>query len=88
MLKQEEGKIIKMSFMRDFKDTLKQCEGYLDDRGLFKNWYNQLLEAIEEFYRYEIKSPIIRIAFNDKFDKEFKELKLLEISLKNRNMVH
>lgn len=72
-----------------FKKTLKQCDGFTDDRLLFINCYNSIKRAIEEFEEIEekIKSPILRIGMKEKINEQEEELKQLESHLKERNMI-
>lgn len=77
----------------NFLDTLVQCEedengnDDTDDRFLFRYRFVELLEAVYEFYEHDFDNPIIKEAFNDKFQDVFNELKELEISLKNNNLI-
>lgn len=71
----------------EFRKTLKQCEGYNDDRSLFARVYNNLVDAVKEFESFEVKNPIIKVAFSEQYNKEMNELKELRKSLFMRNMI-
>ncbi|BFH18190.1 hypothetical protein J6TS7_29360 [Paenibacillus dendritiformis] len=70
-----------------FKSTLKKCEGGDYDRKLFVCMYENLVDAIKEFYSLNIKSSIIYVGFNIIYNEKFDELKSLEASLKERGMI-
>ncbi|MCD9024335.1 hypothetical protein [Cohnella silvisoli] len=83
-----QGAKIKLSHLSiHFNRTFKKCEGGDYDRKLFVAMYNNLVEAIEEFYSLEIRSPIIAVGFNEIYEKKFDELKDLEQSLEARKMI-
>lgn len=60
---------------------------FKDDRKLFTNVYNNLMEAVKEYISLAPKNPIIRVGFNMKYNQEMSELKKLKASLTSRNMI-
>jgi hypothetical protein len=72
----------------DFKKVLKQCEGHNDDRQLFINCYNNLVDATKEFENLTISNPLIHVAFNNQFKKEEEQLHKQVQSLAKRNMIN
>ena len=70
-----------------YRSTLKQCTGHEDDRLLFINCYNLLVDAIREFESLDIKNPIIKLAFSDRYHKEAQRLDEQFKSLVNRGMI-
>lgn len=72
-----------------FKKTYEKCEKSTipDDRQLFVNCFDSLMRATEEMKAICPDSPIIRVGFNNEWQKEFKELERQEKSLKERNMI-
>ena len=71
----------------DFMDTIKQCVGHSDDRAVFINMFNNLVDGTGEFYKKDIESSMVHVFFNEGFKKRRAELKELEVSLARRNMI-
>lgn len=70
-----------------FADTYKACQGKNADWQLFLNMVNNLKDAIEEMDKLNPKNPIIKVAFNEKYNEIFEEIQALEKSLKERKMI-
>ncbi|WII39505.1 hypothetical protein [Paenibacillus thiaminolyticus] len=81
-------KEVKLNYLKVcFRGTLEKCEGGAYDRKLFIAMYENLVSAVEEFYSLNVESSIIHVGFNNVYNEKFNELKDLETSLKERNMV-
>lgn len=83
----EDARIMLSYLDVSFGRTLKKCEGKQHDCKLFVSIYNNLVDAIEEFHSYDIDNPIIQVGFHMIYKEKFEELKSLEKSLQERNMV-
>lgn len=57
------------------------------DLGLYVRSLELLVESVKEFESYNIKSPMIKIAFSTKFKEEMEKIEKLEKSLVVRNML-
>lgn len=72
-----------------FKESLTkaiQSERY-GDIQLFINRTVMLVEAVKEYDSFNVQSPIIKIAFTQKFNEDFEELLVLKDSLVERGML-
>lgn len=70
-----------------FRDTTIKCKDHDDDRKLFLNILENLIKAILEMESLNIESAMLKVAFNEKFNKEMDNLESLQTSLKERNMI-
>lgn len=73
----------------EFGDSYKFAKesNQKNDLLLFVNVVNNLVKAIREIEALEIESPIIHIAFTEKYHQEIEKIRQLEGSLKNRGMI-
>jgi hypothetical protein len=57
------------------------------DIQLFINSTVMLFEAVKEYESFNVQSPIIKVAFNQRFNEKFEELLQLRDSLVGRGML-
>lgn len=77
--------LMNLTFGKDYMELKKG--DYTDDRKVFVNMVDLLVDALREFDALDAKSPLIHIAFNDKFANEYDDLKELQNSLHERGMI-
>lgn len=87
MQKSNRLELIKVTFGETYNELVNDAEKETTDKGLFTNMVENLIEAVKEYEGLEVESPMIKVAFNDKFNQKFKELGELEKSLLEREMV-
>ena len=77
MKKHNKSVEIKRNLLKlSFGDNRKEWEGLTDDRCIFCNIYDMLIESLEEMENVE--SNFVWCAFNEKFNEEFKTLKKIK----------